>query len=623
MRFNFKRVVIHNFLSYGDAEIDLTNRNYCLVRGINNCPLDNAVSNGSGKSSWISAICWCLTGETVQGITNGIKNIFVEDNSCHVTVEFDVDNDSYIITRVKEPSPNLKIIKNGEDISGKGIRESQVILAQYLPDLNRKLLCSVILLGQGLPIRFTNNTPSGRKGVLEELSKSDFMIEDIKNRISERTSVLSSRMREVEDGGLKVVTLLNSLSSQLDSSKNELNSLLDESAYDVTISNTEVLIKSLENDMAEYKSIEDGCDLILNESYTKKSTLLSDYTTRKDEINTKYRKLFDESDDKISSLRVEISSLEKEISRIDSIKEVCPTCGRPFEGINKPDTSAMKEKLNSLKDELNSEMNNRKLNIQAPNDAELLRLKESYDSNVKLVDVEVATSKSKKEDASRTLRTLNAEYNKAVSTLAEAKASKESLTNRKQSIKAKIESLTKDISDNEIKLTDLQKSRDSIKQHLDVVKQMDTFVKRDFRGFLLSDIIEYVDAKAKEYCNDVFGTKELSFELNGNDIDIEYCGKDFSSLSGGEQQKVNIIIQFAIRNMLEKCLDFHSNILVLDEVYDNLDSIGVNNINNLIATKLNDIESVFIISHHADELQLPTDSELVITKDVNGISSVA
>ena len=51
MRIVFKRLLIHNFLSYGDAEIDLRDKGYCLVSGINNCPKDNALSNGSGKSS--------------------------------------------------------------------------------------------------------------------------------------------------------------------------------------------------------------------------------------------------------------------------------------------------------------------------------------------------------------------------------------------------------------------------------------------------------------------------------------------------------------------------------------------------------------------------------------------
>ena len=48
-----------------------------------------------------------------------------------------------------------------------------------------------MILGQGMPNKFTNNTPSGRKELLEKLSKSDFMIEDIKNKLSARKNELS------------------------------------------------------------------------------------------------------------------------------------------------------------------------------------------------------------------------------------------------------------------------------------------------------------------------------------------------------------------------------------------------------------------------------------------------
>ena len=51
MHIIFEKVTLHNFLSYGHTEIDLRNRNYCLVKGINNDPLSNSTSNGSGKSS--------------------------------------------------------------------------------------------------------------------------------------------------------------------------------------------------------------------------------------------------------------------------------------------------------------------------------------------------------------------------------------------------------------------------------------------------------------------------------------------------------------------------------------------------------------------------------------------
>ena len=80
----------------------------------------------------------------------------------------------------------MKIIRNGEDVSGKGIRDSEKLLSEYLPDLTSSFLGSVIILGQGLPQRFSNNTPSGRKDVLEKLSKSDFMIEDLKQKVSDR-----------------------------------------------------------------------------------------------------------------------------------------------------------------------------------------------------------------------------------------------------------------------------------------------------------------------------------------------------------------------------------------------------------------------------------------------------
>ena len=86
---------------------------------------------------------------------------------------------------------DLKIVINNEDRSGDGLRKSEALLAEYLPDVTSSLLGSVIILGQGLPHRFTNNTPAGRKEVLEKLSKSDFMIEDIKARISKRSTELA------------------------------------------------------------------------------------------------------------------------------------------------------------------------------------------------------------------------------------------------------------------------------------------------------------------------------------------------------------------------------------------------------------------------------------------------
>ena len=70
----FKKVTLHNFGSYGHVELDLQNKGFCLVSGQNNYAKDNALSNGSGKSFLWSAICYALTGETISGIKNNLKN---------------------------------------------------------------------------------------------------------------------------------------------------------------------------------------------------------------------------------------------------------------------------------------------------------------------------------------------------------------------------------------------------------------------------------------------------------------------------------------------------------------------------------------------------------------------
>jgi ABC-type multidrug transport system ATPase subunit len=58
----------------------------------------------------------------------------------------------------------------------------------------------------------------------------------------------------------------------------------------------------------------------------------------------------------------------------------------------------------------------------------------------------------------------------------------------------------------------------------------------------------------------------------------------------------------------------------LDEIFDNLDDIGCQKILDLITTKLYDISSIFIISHHGNELNIPYDDKIKIIKDNNGVT---
>ena len=131
-----------------------------------------------------------------------------------------------------------------------------------------------------------------------------------------------------------------------------------------------------------------------------------------------------------------------------------------------------------------------------------------------------------------------------------------------------------------------------------------------------------MDEYLNEYCEYIFNTRNISFKLDGNNIDISYNDKQYESLSGGEKQRIDLIIQMSIRDMLCKYLSFSCNILVLDEITDNLDRLGCEKIISFITDKLSDINSIYIINHRG-ELEIPYDNQLVIVKDEDGVSHVA
>ena len=107
---NFYNVTLHNFGSYGHAEVDLRDRGFCLVSGRNNYAKDNALSNGSGKSFLWSAVCFAITGETINGLHTNLKNINApEEADCYVVLSFGYGKDEYELKRIVAPKPDLKI----------------------------------------------------------------------------------------------------------------------------------------------------------------------------------------------------------------------------------------------------------------------------------------------------------------------------------------------------------------------------------------------------------------------------------------------------------------------------------------------------------------------------------
>ena len=619
MHINFRKLTLHNFLSFGHSTIEFEDDGFIRVTGINENPDDLAVSNGSGKSSLWEAIVWALTGDTIRG-TKQVANIYGEDGT-YVELEFDVDSNHYNILRSKdhkEYKTNIRILIDGKDCSGKGIRDSEKLLAQYLPDITASLLGSVIILGQGLPQKFTNNSPSGRKEVLEKLSKSDFMIEDLKSRVTSRRLELHKVIREIEDTILASTTTKNYLQDQIQVSQKALESL-DGSDLQRQLNNAQSELSVYQSEKESAQASADLTQQSINDINQQLQQLAESKHQHETEVEAEYKERLTEAEFTASRLNAERNSKAREITRIENIKDICPTCGQKLPDVHKPDTTELRNELAQLEVDYKSAEEARQA-IKKEQDTKLSLISSDFVTKKLELTSSLAEAVKLSEGYRGAVRDADLKINLANSKISELQRLLAQLETTIQNYQQTIENNSNKIRELDEQLMYNNSEKDLQQTHLDVVNKFETALKRDFRGFLLSTIIEYIQQRAKIYSEVIFETDKVGFCLDGNNIDITYLDKAYENLSGGEKQKIDLIIQFSIRDMLCNHLGFTSNVLVLDEVFDGLDMIGCQRVLDVISS-LTDIKNIFIVTHRKD-LSIPTDKEIVVVKSSSGISEI-
>lgn len=619
MLINFNSLHIEGFMSIGEADIDFTPGGFTLVKGINRCPQDMAKSNGSGKSSIWESIIWCLTGETIRG-SKAVENMNRPGGTL-VTVDFTVDKDSYIVTRTKNHSQyktNLFITVNGKDCSGKGIRDTEKILKDYLVDLDASLISSVIILGQGLPAKFTSNSPSGRKEMLERMSKSDYMIQDLKTRVSNRRSEVENMKRDAEDAHLKVLTTLTNTQRSINDVDGQLLNL-----EDITLQKEKAdsLCEEQKAIVEEISAL--GQDATKNDIAELRSEIDKQTIFYESKINGAF-----EEDERISDVKIKLNSmnnavafLREEIQSLKAIRDVCPTCGQKLLGVVKPDTSAKEKSLKELSDNsvaLSIELKE----LEQARSNKVMQLKDERNKVIGGLNEKAAELMQRAKSIEKQLRykkeqyTFNEmEYKRISESILKHDSVKSVLEETKSKYELQIPLLLESKKSFEIKIEELSES-------VKVLQKFDTVLKRDFRGILLKNVVDYINNSVNEYGKYIFDSASISFSIESNNISIKLNNKEYEMLSGGEKQKVDVIVQFAIRDMLCAYLGFDCNLLVLDEIFDNIDSLGCDKVIQLITTKLTGVNSIYIISHHAEELDIPVDNYLFVEKDSTGVSFV-
>lgn len=140
----------------------------------------------------------------------------------------------------------------------------------------------------------------------------------------------------------------------------------------------------------------------------------------------------------------------------------------------------------------------------------------------------------------------------------------------------------------------------------DEVARYEWWVKKGFAaGGLKAYVFEAMLKKLNQYCLNYY--QQLKFKVEFS-VDLTKASKpftasvyadghvrDYMDLSGGQKQRVDICIAFAMHDLITEKADF--NILALDEIFEGMDTEGIETAFELIRIKAQK-HSVFMVTHN-------------------------
>lgn len=166
---------VENFLPFGVADFAFDNQGLVLVEGENRDD-DSARSNGSGKSSMIDALVWCLFGTTLRGYDKDeVVNRRVGEG-CLVCVTMNDGERAWDVTRARRHSKlknSLSVEETDEggeshDVSKGSNQDTQEVVDKLLGCTASTFLSSVVF-GQDRSYRFGSLTDAEQKKILDEV----------------------------------------------------------------------------------------------------------------------------------------------------------------------------------------------------------------------------------------------------------------------------------------------------------------------------------------------------------------------------------------------------------------------------------------------------------------------
>jgi DNA repair exonuclease SbcCD ATPase subunit len=628
----FGDLVIHNFMSFRHAEVNLGMSGLVLVDGqVENTP--GFSSNGAGKSAIFEALTWCLFGKTIRGIdANGVVNNKAKRN-CQVSVDIDSGDGKFTIIRTRKHSQygnSLRVISDDEDIAILNDVAANQLKVNSILGLDFQSFSNSLIFGQGNIQRFSMATDATRKEIMETLLNLSYLpkAQDIvKAKIGKLDTI--RQVAEHQVGLLDVH--LGKLNSDLISHRQAVKEFKLRKI--ISIMN---YISAVELDEDAVKHLEDRILPFDNSGLREAS---SKHTVAEAKLRTAIFRMQKSTEHvRPDIISIQITALNQRIAdimeRSISISEGgnCDKCGQP---ILKATIDRQLKELAKYEVEKRNELAGVEIQFKkaekAEKDAlhnveEVGRCERVVMEARRVLDVE----RENKRQRDLAKEQLIAAYNRL-------RTSENTVL-----IECRTESYQEHMvtqTNNEIELARLEKVgllekltdiQDEI-EHLQF--WVEAFSNRGIKSMIIDSVIPYLNERAAIY----------SGILTGNTVQVEFAnetklksgdtrdkltilakrttgGNVYDELSGGEKKRADFIISAAIRDLVGSVGGDKVDFLFLDECFESLDNAGTERAIELL-DELNTRYGTIFVATHIEEVK-ELFSQRIVVNNSKGVSTI-
>lgn len=623
----FKRAVLHNFLSYHDAELNLDNQGVTLIEGVNNSN-DAYTSSGSGKSSLLSAITYALYGRTVTGLTsNAVINKEVGTDCC-VELYFDIDDDKYCIKRYRKGKKGnankVRLYLNDKEITEATNPKTDDTI-QTLIGIQFNTYVNTISYGSSDEPVFSQATDKGKKEILENLANTTVYAQ-AKSVASDKLKEFKLELSNIEQ---QIVNHNNMISQYKALDEQEQERYAQEEERHKQDKATLDDLKLARDNYAE-ESGKRLRELENAENEVLASEPNSDGGEKLKQAHAALRKIdatIAETNQKITTATNKINDLRKQYKDIAN-KTVCPVCG------HKLDESHKQKELDSIVKQATTAKSELAQSQESLTKAKAIRDKwqpavdklessvNSFNKQYKEFQDKLQNIRTERSDIKMTINQYDLKINGLESFTGVAIAPAKCYNNN---IKAEEEKLAK-----------AEQEKDELNKKIANYEILATkvFSKEGITSVVLDLITPYLNEHANYYLNKLSGSiltiNMNTQKLNANktlsdkfDLQVHnQAGADsYQNCSAGERKRIDIAIAFAIQDLQQDHSNTATNIAIYDECFDGLDSIGCESVIEILKEKAKTIPSIFVITHN-ETLKPLFDNAIKVTKSKQGISTV-